>query len=161
MRGLTKLRNEIYILCESSVFVFEVRTPFRLRRKIEIEEIKYPYDIGSSEKENCLYVSDHGENCIWKITREGDDHYNIIKWLTTDYDPLPLSVSSNGQLLVVTETSSILRIYGSDAELLHSIQLPRDIIEPVHAVETSTGNVIILHEWMKEKEEEIGSSGRK
>ena len=91
--GATKLRNEIYILFHSGEFVrnvsrirvFEDRYPFRLQTDIKTEEIKYPIDIVSSEKENCLYVSDDDENCVWKITRETDDQQKILKWLTTDY----------------------------------------------------------------------------
>ena len=138
VRGVTKLRNEIYVLCRSIsssssnhvIRVFEDRIPFRLQKTIEIKEIKYPRDIGSSEKGNCLYVSDYDEKCVWKITRETDDQHKIIKWLTTDYQPYTLSVSSDGQLLMVNHSSSILMIYGSDAELIRSIQLPRDIKRP-------------------------------
>src|SRR6218665_2443642 len=91
--GVTKLRNEIYILSEardgvlSRIRVFNDRYPFRLQREIKAEEISISTDIGSSEKENCLYVSDHKEECVWKITRETDDTHKIIKWLTTYYKP--------------------------------------------------------------------------
>src|SRR5688572_13872092 len=72
---VTKLRNEIYLLCLpssslSEILVFEDRNSFRLKKKMKITEIISPSDIGSSEKENCLYVSDYYENCVWKITRE-------------------------------------------------------------------------------------------
>src|SRR6218665_2005061 len=143
VRGITKLRNEIYVLGQSLLLVFEDRTPFLFRKKIEFKETVCPYDIGSSEKENCLYVADQESSCIWKIT--GGDQYNVIKWLTTKSEPLSLSLSSKDELLVVTDTSSTLRIYGSKAELIQSIELPRDIIDPTHAVESSIGNFIILH----------------
>ena len=165
VRGVTKLRNEIYVLCASSpsssdvIRVFEDRIPFLLQKTIEVKEIKYPRGIGSTDKGNCLYVCDSEEKCVWKMTRETDDQHKIIKWLTTDYEPYTLSVSSDGQLLVVN-LSSILMIYGSDAELIRSIQLPRDIENPFHAVETSIGNFIIIHEWVEEEKRESGSSGR-
>jgi len=152
VRGVTKLQNEIYVLFLSYptsnpnvIFVFEDRNPFRLQKKIKITEIKYLWDMVSSEKENCLYVTDYDKKCIWKITRETDDQHKISKWLTTDYDPWTLSVFSDDQLLVVDALSSILMIYGSDAELIRSIQLPGYIIDPCHAVETSNGNLFILH----------------
>src|SRR6218665_2375528 len=165
VRGATKLRNEIYVLCPSFsvpvIYVFEDQSPFSYQRNIEIRDIKFAFDIGSSEKDNCLYVSDTCENCIWKIARETDDQHKITKWLTTDYKPTTLSVNSDGQLLMVKVSSSILMIFGSDAELLHSIQLSSDINLPRHALETSTGNFIILHQSVKgEDRKEIGSGER-
>jgi len=161
VRGVTKLQSEIYVLCISLsthvIRVFEDRKPFRLKRIIEIKEIKYPRDIGSSENENCLYVCDQREQCIWKITRERDDQHNIFKWLVIYFQPMALSVSNDGHLCLIN--ASILWIYGSEAELLRSIQLPRDVKNPTHAVETSTGNFIIIHEWKKGKEHST-SSGR-
>src|SRR6218665_3225006 len=131
--GVTKLRNEIYILLEardgvlSRIRVFDDRYPFRLQTEIKAEEIQDPRDIASSEKENCLYVSDYNEKCVWKITRETDDTHKIIKWLKTDYWPYSMSVSRDGELLIINQLSHHLMIYGSDAELIRSIPLPRDI----------------------------------
>src|SRR6218665_156688 len=66
-RGITKLRNEIYVLCICHRYhlirVYEDRYPFRLKKEMEIEETKLPLCIVSSEKENCLYVSEHREKC--------------------------------------------------------------------------------------------------
>ena len=110
-----------------------------------MKETKGPFDIKSSEKENCLYVHDIEEKCVWKVTQEADDQHKITKWLSTEYLPFTLSVSSGGQLLVVGRRTSTLLIYRSDAELLRLVQLPADIKYPLHAVETSFGNYIILH----------------
>lgn len=170
--GVTKLRNEIHVLCRSYssspyelssfqnvIRVYEDRNPFRLQKRMEITEFDSPVDIASSEKDNCLYVSDSEAYCVWKIAREaaGDQH-TIIKWLTTDYQPSTLSVSGDGQLLILDDSSSILNTYGSDAERIRSIQLPREIENPLNAVETSIGNFIITH-WYLGREEDNGKSG--
>ena len=159
--GVTKLRKEIYAVLESVsgsysgyvIYVFEDGHPFNLRNKIRMREIAHFFDIASCEKENCLYVSDIRTDCVWKITTETSGRHKIFKWLTTDYPPLTLSVSCS-QLLVVNNASSKLMIYGSDAELLRSIQLPEDIVGPIHAVETSFGNFIIIHKCELKKEME-------
>src|SRR6218665_1235339 len=160
--GVTKLRNEIYILLEardgvlSRIRGFNDRYPFRLQTEIKAEEINGQSDIGSSENENCLYVSEFVERCVWKITRETDDTHKIIKWLTTDYKPWRLSVSRDGELLLINDLSPHLMIYGSDAELIRSIPLPGDIHKPWHAVETSIGNFIItnMHSYVLADEED-------
>jgi len=164
--GVTKLRSEIFVLCRLSspsptvIRVHEDRNPFRCQRNITMDRIKGPFDIGSSEKNNCLYVCDAWEKCVWKITRKTHDQYNIVKWVNTYYDPYTLSVSINGQLLMVNWAPNILMIYGSDAERVRSIKLPNDIEKPLHAVETSTGNFIVLHFWV-EKEKGACWSSRK
>lgn len=121
LHGVTKLRNKIYLLCllrhgVDIIRVLEDRPPFRLKKEIEIKKISLPWDITSSEKESCLYISDHSENCVWKFARESDNQLKIIKWLTTDYHPRILSVSSDGQLLMMNYSSHALMIYGSDAD---------------------------------------------
>src|SRR6218665_1130956 len=136
--GLTKLRNEIFVIDgENVIRVFEDQNQFRLLRKITIKQIKDPQDIGSSEKKNCLYVSDSDGYCIWKITKEQGDEHKVMKWLTTDHKPYTISVSIDGNLLMVNYSPPILRIYGSDAVLIRSIHLKADIERPIHAVETS------------------------
>src|SRR6218665_1070159 len=117
-------------------------------------------DIGSNDKENCLYVTDSGEQCVWKITEEIFQH-NIVKWLTIiDYGlhHCTLYVSSLGNLLIAGIYLSHLNIYGSDAEH-QSIQLPTGIKYLNHAVETSIGNFIILHTWIKTEEEGVIAEG--
>ena len=154
--GVAKLGNEIYVLCQPFprvIRIFHGRSPFCFLEEIGIKEMEDPKDIQSIDKENCLYVSDQREKCVWKITRQTDYQHIVIRWLTLDYAPHCLSVSRNGHLLLVTAWSSILDIYGSDAELLRLIHLPRDIEDSIHAVETSMGNFVILHQCMETEEE--------
>lgn len=165
VHGVSKLGNEIFVLCYVSfvpcvIRVFEDRNPFRFQRNIKLEKINGAFDVGASEKQNCLYVSDYLENCVWKITREIGDQHKILKWLKTDYKPMTLSVNSDGQLLMVNRKSSSLVIYGSEAEFIRSIQLPRDIKNPRHGVETSIGTFIVLYWWkLKQDKGETWSRG--
>ena len=83
--GVTKLRNKIYVLSQNNTIrVFEDWNPFPLLKNIQVRETdlkRNMSDIGSNDKENCLYVTDSGEQCVWKITEEIFQH-NIVKWLT-------------------------------------------------------------------------------
>src|SRR6218665_2306864 len=87
VRGITKLRNEIYIMVRRSsstsaaeLSVFEDRIPFRLKMKMEMNQFGYPVDMLACEKESCLYVPDCNGQCVWKIVIE--KQHNTIKWLT-------------------------------------------------------------------------------
>lgn len=158
--GVTKLRHEIYVLCRPyndardscAISVFDDECNTICPKKIEIKEIEYPTGIGSSEKEKCLYVSDYFKKCVWKIIIGTDVEHKIIKWLTTEHKPSTLSISSDGHLLMINESSTILMIYGSDSELIQSIQLPKEVEKPIHAVENSNGNYLIVYRC-GEKEE--------
>ena len=162
--GVTKLRNEIYLLCRSAsssgsnvINVFDDGNPSRLQRKINIKQIDFPTDMGSSEKDNCLYVCDFYVRAIWKITKESDGEHNVIMWLTIGYKPSILSVSSEGQLFVLSYTKSnrsIMKVYESDATLIESIQLPEDIGDLHHTVENFNGNFIVSSYTEEEEEEE-------
>ena len=130
---LTKLRDEIYVICQPTygpilIRVFEDIYPYRLQRKFEINEIGIPADIVSSEKDNCLYVLDRDEACIWKIARETTGQRKILKWVVIgDFDQPSLSMSSNGQLLVLNYKSRVLMICESYEKLLSAIQSPKGI----------------------------------
>jgi len=162
VRGVTKLRNEIYVLHGQfsyttpppGICVYEDRHPFRLQRKIKIEEILNPTNIGSSEKENCLFVHDIYDRNVWKITREMDGQHKIVKLLKDDYKSVIMSALSDGRLLLFCHTEFSLKIYGSDATVLRSISLPTDISCIQHAVETSVGNFIVLHDSSVRKSKE-------
>src|SRR6218665_792021 len=162
VRGMTKLSHEIFVLCRSQssplvIRVFEDRNAFRFQRTIKINEIKGVWDVESNQKENCLYVSDYKAKCVWKVTEETHNKHTLIKWLTTDYTPSTISMSGDDQLLVVSWSSSILSIYGSDAVEISLIQLSRDI-KPRHAVKTSIGHFVVLYTWVEEMEGENGFS---
>src|SRR6218665_351884 len=81
VRGMATLRNELYIICRSFfcsvILVMDLRIPNSYRNLIRIKEIKFPTDMVSSEKENCLYISERIERCIWKLEL---DQNTFTKW---------------------------------------------------------------------------------
>lgn len=76
--GLNKLKNKIDVLIVDTrslpnyhvsrlikIRVFEDQNPFLLQNTIHLKEIEDPADIASSEKDNCLYVSDTKGQSVW------------------------------------------------------------------------------------------------
>src|SRR6218665_2179114 len=147
VHGVTKLRNEIYVLGQQRIFVFEDRSPFHRQREIYLR-METPSDIVSSEMENCLYVSDSWSR-LWKITRQVhvDDQYKVTECLKTNKHPLTMSVSSDGQLLIISFSRNNATIYGTKVKFVRSIRLPINMEFPRHAVKTSLGNYIILYHY--------------
>lgn len=109
--------------------------------------IKSPFDIASSLKSHSLYIADK-EKRIWKLRPNVQDEYNehaAVKpsaWLRCLGQPLKLSVSRQGNILLVNSDCS-LSLYSEDSQLISKIQLPPSVRQPMHACETSVGNVII------------------
>lgn len=160
--GVTKVKNEFYCLDKYSKIlkIFDDRHPFVLLRNFQLNEVKEACDIVSNEKESALYILDIPWNfrvCVWKIRgskQNSKANQGEIKWLelTDDFQPFRMSVSKSGQLLMANkELSSILRVYGPDAKLHLSISLHPRIEFPIHVVETSTGNFVILHSLEKDR----------
>jgi len=54
-------------------------------------------------------------------------------------------VSSSGNVLLVARSFTVEIYGGSDAKLIRRITLPRDMIDIHHAVETSSGNILVCH----------------
>jgi len=168
VRGLTQLRNSIYVLCRSynssspnSIQVIGDQHPFRLQQKISIDDITEPEDIGSNESDNCLYITDSAaDKCIWKYSTF--DHL-LTRWLSgASAEPFTLSLSSDGQLLMVrnAHTASSLVIYGPDGDLRCNYTLPVDIRNPQHAVGTPSGTFMVLHELKQRQVDAIDSRRR-
>jgi len=169
------LRQEICVFCwhnstsPPAICAFQNRNPFRLNSKIEIGEfVKDPKDIGSSDGENCFFVIDSEEKCVWKIARQTGDHQkfldlqfiHFIQW------PSTMSVSCDGQELLILALRS-LYIYGAFGPEVVSqkphlvVQLPSDVVEPYHAVGTSSGHFIIIHSLAKDVDETAGPKKEK
>lgn len=174
---VTKLWNDIYVInvpeahdidCSSEMYVFEGRAPFRLLRRLDLkEEVHFPLDFASNEREKSLYILSigrdevryihrnfgHKDESSWKLVKGGKKlGLNLVKWIKfgDDFKPKSMSVSKSGRLLMVSdEPSPSLRVYGpADAQLLQSVFLPRDIKRPLHAVELSSGHFVVYHQTL-------------
>ena len=144
--GVAYSDNKIYTLQDGpkSLHVYGDREPFALQKSIQINEVQDPEDLAYSNSSNCLYITDKGEQCIWKIDLRNDQ---VTKWLRQISQPYRLSVSTEGHVLILKESNSFwyIEIYRSDAVLQRRLQLPNEILEPQHAILSSTGDFIIAH----------------
>lgn len=173
---VTKLWNDIFVInvpeahdieCGPEMYVYEGCVPFKLLRQLELKEVHFPLDFASNENESSLYILSIGRTDAYYMHRNGQKDescwkrahvkggeklgLNLTKWIQfgNDFKPKSMSVSKCAQLLMVSdEPFPSLRVYGPDAQLLHSIFLPRDIKILLHAVELSSGNFVISHQTL-------------
>lgn len=114
-----------------------------------------PADLVASVADNCLYVSDYGNWCIWRVTinpREGVKRWVTLNKTAFDSNPqMALAVMSDGRLFMVCDNPPRLECYHRDAAEIKPtvIILPADFKEPMHAVELESGNFVVSHGWTR------------
>lgn len=145
--GVAKLSGSIYILCKnpSSILIHRDQSPFDCTGEISLKDLEAPWDLASSVKSSCLYLTDCTSNSVYKMTLPS---HEVSPWLKDISYPHTLTVTSpEDQVLLLRYGSpASLEIYGTDAVepvKVRSIQLPDEIEYPKHAVPTSDGNYVV------------------
>lgn len=159
--GVAKLRNQLFVLSRSfaaspplcTILVFEDRCPFKLQQKLEFKKIRYPRNIDSVERDNCLYVTDSETRCIWKISPEerqedGETKHTLLESSAVSrLRSFTVTVTNGGQILIVNPRRSAFLFCESEFKFCSPdlIKLPIEIDSPYQVVENSEGNFIFLH----------------
>lgn len=145
--GVSKLHDSIYVLCQdpSSIQVYKDNDP-TVRNEIKIRDVvKDPRDIGASEKDRCLYVTDAGNQCIWKITVSDQ---RATRWINGVGSPFTLSVCGNGNVVMSRDgPPSRLDVYGPDSRAVQRLDLDSNVVFTRHAASTAAGNFVVLVKW--------------
>ena len=151
--GVTLLHNVVYIVCwkSSSIIRFDAVTHRRLA-DITVKDMTGPWDIAACQQTAQLYVADHGPDCVWRVSSDGED---VKRWLpkspSDTIRPFTLSVTSS-RLLVTSRNQ--LRQFDAVGDELSPVDLPRDM-DPHHAVESLTGTFIVSHSDKEMKQGQV------
>ena len=79
--------------------MFADHPPFNeLSERILIDDLESPYSMVSNEADRSILISD--QDCIWKVQLPGKE---VSRWNIPDWKPELLSITPNGELLVVVE----------------------------------------------------------
>ena len=148
VEGVTWLENKIYVVCRGSnrVHVFPEQEPFDelKEEEIKIEGMKDPEDMSASKVSRSMFISDPGDRCLWRVQMPGG---GISQW-EMDGTPRSLSITSSDELIVDVrrEDRCYLDIFSClDVTRTQSIPLSTEVKNVRHAVQSSNGNIIILH----------------
>ena len=142
---LAALEDKVYVMHKVSnrIHVYNISKPFSILEWFTVKDFKSPHDVAACAISNCLYVTDLETRCIWKIV---PSDRQATRWLSNLEEPFTLSVSNDGRVIVPRDGQpSFVEIYNSYSVLIQSVQLPEQIQHPKRAIETPTGNVILLH----------------
>ena len=153
--GLAWLHDKIYILFYNlkKIIVFSGESPFRCldEDEINIKEIEDPSDmisVWSANQHPTLFISDCSDvkPCLWKINIQTLERVQ----LDVEGKPKRLSMTSNGNLLVIVEFNScyFFNIYSSkweNFELLKQTPLSHPMANPTNLMENSEWSFIHMY----------------
>jgi len=129
VRGVTSLGDDVFVVRYNSqqrIEVYDANT-FTLQRHITVPGFgDRSFGLAACPYNNCLYASDY-RNSVHRVDLSGS---NAVKW-SVARDPVGLSVNSEHNLLVVSESGRKLQIFTTHGTLLQDIQLRADIESPL------------------------------
>ena len=106
--------------------------------------MKRPLDMSASKVSRSMFISDLGDRCLWRVQMPGG---GISRW-EMDGTPGRLSITSSDESIVVVRRKDryYLDIFSClDVTRTQSIPLPTEVKVVRHAVQSSNGNIIIIH----------------
>ena len=141
--AVTSLGYEIYVLrperCDQ-VEVYDVVTD-RLQRYLTVPTTRGRFaDMTSCEHYLCVYISDHIVECLHRVDLNGE----AVAWAVGG-KPCGLSVNKAHNLLVTCADCSQIKEFSSYGDLLRNVKLPREIVNPWHAIQLTKGQFVICH----------------
>jgi len=143
--GVTSLDNEIFVLTpkrgRDQVEVYDVIT-YRLQRCLTVPNARGFTDMTSCEHYHCLYIGDHGRECVHRLEVRGAS----TRWPVNDETWFfGLSVNAAHNVIVTCRRVRKIKEYSSHGDLLRELTLPDDVIHPQHTIQSRSGQFIVSH----------------
>ena len=140
---MTLLADEIYLLREKErdqVEVYDVIT-YRLQRRLTVPNCRRFTDMAACEHYRCLYVAEDGVDRIHRLQVDGGAP---TRWTVND-SPKGLSVNAEHHVLATCDVERKIKEFSTHGKILREISLPDGVVNPWHAIQTSTGQFIVSH----------------
>lgn len=143
--GVTSLDNHLFVLRAKSsqqdqVEIYDINT-CRLLRCVTVPGLGNTDDMVACGHHRCAYISDQSHDSIHRLALPDA---TIVQW-PVDETPAGLSVSNRHRLLVSCWKVRKIKEFSTDGELLHVLCLTQDVLSPLHAIQLSSGQLIVSH----------------
>jgi len=144
---VTLLNKELYVLRQRAVNHIEVysTTDFNILRCLPLRARgKNMTDMTSCVQKQCVYIADHGNSCVYRVTVDGSE----TMWPVSSC-PESLSVKRSSNLLVTCVVtagrlnSCVIELSSYDGQCLREIALETNL--PWHAVQLDNGQLVVCH----------------
>ena len=145
--GVAVLSDQVFLVRKHTpeVEVYDTAT-LTLQRRLAVDELATPSDMTSCVKYNCLYVAARGyvggtKRFVHRVELNG----TTTKWPLND-SPNGLSVTQDRSNVIVTCAEvRKLKEYTTHGDLVREILLQEDMIHPFHAVQLTSGQLVVCH----------------
>jgi len=140
---VTVLNGEMYLLRDkerNQVEVYDI-VNYRLQRRLTVPNYHGVIDMTSCQYYLFVYIADPVVKCIHRLDSQGKA---ATQWPVND-EPTGLSVNTAHNLLVTCHRVREIKEFSSHGDLLRTIILPDDVINPSHAIQLTSGNFVVCH----------------
>jgi len=141
--GVTTLDNVIYVLRDKDmeqIAAYDADS-YRLQKKFSVPDLHGAYDIVACPHYQCLYVSGDCDSCVHRVALINGA---VTSWSV--YDTYRgLSVTDTHSVLVTCIEVRKIKEFRTGGKLLRQIQLPKDVMSPLHTIQLSSGEFIVCH----------------
>jgi len=140
--GVTLLAGEIYLVRpkgRDEVEVYDVVT-YRLQRCLTVPNIRGFTDMTSCKHNRCVYIGDDIVECVHRLDVQGA----VTRWTVND-EPWGLSVNAAHSVIVTCRVVRKVKVFSTHGDLLRELMVPSDVINPLHAIQTRSGQFIVCH----------------
>jgi len=141
--GVTSLDNLLYVLRHKSSEQIEVydTESYLLQRCFSVRGLHTKADITACEHNCCLYISGHTDKCVHRVALPD---VNVTKWPVNDVCGC-LSVTDTHSVLVACYKVRKIKEFRTRGSMIREIELPHDVVSPLHAIQLSSGEFIVCH----------------
>jgi len=146
--GVTSLDNLLYVLRGGKSFeqmeVYD-KDSYKLQRCITVPGLIAGNDMMACVHNRCAYICDIDDTNKY-IHRVGlPQGVNVTNWRVNVHTPFCLSVTDTHSVLVTCHKVRKIKEFTTDGKLLRQIQLPQDVVSPLHTIQLSSGEFIVSH----------------
>jgi len=145
--GVTMLDNMIYVLrgyCRREKMEMEIYdNKWTSRYFFTVTGLLSPSDIVGCNVHKCLYISDI-HNSVHRVGQSLSKTVTVTEWPVSDV-PAALSVRGNSNVLVTCPVARKVKEFTTNGELVREVELAPDVCTPLHAVQLSSGELIVCH----------------
>ena len=143
--GVTSVNNHLCVLrakssAQEQVEVYDINT-YRLLRCVTVPGLGNTDDIVACGHHRCAYISDQSHDSIHRVALPAA---TVMQWPVDD-TPAGLSITNRHGLLVSCWKVRKIKEYSTDGQLLHLLTLPQDVLSPLHAIQLSSGQLVVSH----------------
>ena len=149
--GVTSVGDELFLLLcrnEDQVAVYSTND-YKLLRHLSVPECNPDgiySDITSCVRRKCLYMSDCHNRCIHRYALSSSA---TSKW-PLSFKPFSLSVTPNGNLLVVCCDPKLVELSAESGKQVREISLQEDIKELGHGIQLANGQFVVCHGYFSD-----------